>query len=83
MQRDIQFAQQDAQTEVNDLTNELQSDFQVKLNPILEQVRVEKGLLHHFQPPRRGLSSPPTPRSISSAEVVKRFDAAMKSAPKK
>src|SRR6187551_3579499 len=34
LQRDIQFNQQNAQAEFNDLTNELQTEFQKKLLPI-------------------------------------------------
>ncbi len=44
MNRDIQFFQQDANTELQELQNQLQADFQEKLNPILEQVATEKGL---------------------------------------
>jgi len=44
MNREIQFAQQDANTELQELQNTLQADFQEKLNPILEQVATEKGL---------------------------------------
>ena len=47
-QRDLQFAQQDAQTELTDMTNQLQADFQEKLNPVLESIRAEKGLLMIF-----------------------------------
>ena len=46
--RDLQYAQTDAQTEVTDLTNQLQGEFQEKLNPIIEQVRIDKGLLLIF-----------------------------------
>ena len=78
MQRDIQFAQQDAQSEVTDLTNELQNDFQVKLNPIIEQLRVEKGLQMIFDvrdsgivaadtgwicPPKSSSASTPPPKT--------------------
>ncbi len=82
MQRDIQFAQQDAQTEVNDLTNELQNDFQVKLNPIIEQVRVEKGLQVIFSLRDSGIVAADAGLDLS-AEVVKRFDASAKTTPKK
>ena len=44
LQRDIQFSQQNAQAELNDLQNELQSEFQKKLLPVIEQVAQEKGL---------------------------------------
>jgi outer membrane protein len=81
MQRDIQFAQQDAQTEVNELTEQLQNEFQVKLNPIIEQVRVEKGLQIIFSVRDSGIIAADTGLDLSG-EIVKRFDAA-KTAPKK
>ena len=82
MQRDIQYAQQDAQTEVNELTEQLQTEFQLKLNPILEQIRIDKGLLMIFGYPDSGIIAADTGLDLS-AEVVKRFDAAAKTAPKK
>lgn len=82
MQRDLQFAQQDAQTERTDLTNQLQGEFQEKLNPVIEQLRTEKGLLVIFSIRDSGVVSYDTGLDLS-AEVVKRFDAAAKTAPKK
>lgn len=82
MQRDLQFAQQDAQTERTDLTNQLQGEFQEKLNPLIEQLRTEKGLLVIFSIRDSGVVSVDTGLDLS-AEVVKRFDAAAKTAPKK
>jgi outer membrane protein len=81
-QRDLQFAQQDAQTEVQDLTNQLQGDFQEKLNPIIEQLRVDKGLLIIFSIRDSGIVAAEPGLDLSS-EVIKRFDAAGKTAPKK
>jgi outer membrane protein len=81
-QRDLQFAQQDANTELQDMTNQLQGDFQEKLNPIIEQVRAEKNLLMIFSIRDSGVVSA-EPGLDLSAEVVKRFDAAAKTAPKK
>jgi Skp family chaperone for outer membrane proteins len=81
-QRDMQFAQQDAQTEVQDLTNQLQGDFQEKLNPVIEQLRVDKGLLMIFSIRDAGVVAA-DPGLDLSAELVKRFDAATKAAPKK
>ena len=81
-QRDLQFAQQDAQTEVQDLTNQLQGDFQEKLNPVIEQLRVDKGLLMIFSIRDSGVVAA-EPGLDLSAEIIKRFDAAGKTAPKK
>ncbi len=74
-QRDMQFAQQDAQTEVTDLTNQLQADFQEKLNPVIEQLRVDKGLLMIFSIRDSGVVAAEPGLDLSS-EVIKRFDAA-------
>ena len=80
--RDLQFAQQDAQTEVTDMTNQLQGDFQEKLNPVIEQLRTDKGLLMIFSIRDSGVVSA-EPGLDLSTEVIKRFDAANKPAPKK
>ena len=80
--RDLEFAQTDAQTEVTDLTNELQGIFQEKLNPIIEQVRIDKGLLMIFSVRDAGVVAVEPGLDLSS-EVIKRFDAAAKTAPKK
>jgi len=81
-QRDMQFAQQDAQTEVQDMTNQLQGDFQEKLNPIIEQLRVDKGLLMIFSIRDSGVVAA-EPGLDLSAEVIKRFDSAAKTPVKK
>jgi outer membrane protein len=79
-QRDLQFAQQDAQTELTEMTNELQAEFQEKLNPVLESLRAEKGLLMIFSVRDSGIIAVEPGLDLSS-EVVKRFDAAAKTAP--
>jgi outer membrane protein len=81
-QRDLQFAQQDAQTEVQDLTNQLQGDFQEKLNPIIEQLRVDKGLLMIFSIRDSGVVAAEPGLDLSN-EVIKRFDSAAKTPVKK
>ncbi len=81
-QRDLEYAQQDAQTEVQDLQNQLQEEFQTKLNPILEQVRADKGLLMIFSSRDAGIVAADLGLDLSD-EVIKRFDAAAKTAPKK
>jgi outer membrane protein len=79
-QRDLQFAQQDAQTELTGMTNQLQGEFQDKLNPIMEAVRAEKGLLMIFSVRDSGILAADAGLDLSN-EVVKRFDAAAKAAP--
>jgi outer membrane protein len=79
-QRDLQFAQQDAQTELTDMTNQLQADFQEKLNPVLESIRAEKGLLMIFSIRDSGVVAAEGGLDLSN-EVVKRFDASTAKAP--
>ena len=72
MQRDIQFANQNAQAEVNELQNDLQGDFQKKLMPIIEEVAKEKGLYVVFTA-EAGVAFVHPGLNITD-EVVKRFD---------
>jgi outer membrane protein len=80
--RDLEFAQTDAQQEVTDMTNELQGNFQEKLNPVIEQLRVEKGLLMIFSVRDSGIVAI-EPGLDLSGELIKRFDAAAKTPAKK
>jgi outer membrane protein len=80
--RDLNFAQTDAQTERNEMTQQLQAEFQDKLNPLLAQLRIEKGLLMIFSVRDAGIVAVDLGLDLSS-EVVKRFDATPKAAPKK
>jgi len=72
MQRDIQFANQNAQAEVNELQNDLQADFQKKLMPIIEEVAKEKGLYVVFTA-EAGVAFVHPGLNITD-EVIKRFD---------
>ena len=78
-QRDLEYAQTDAQTEVQDLTNQLQEEFQNKLNPILEQLRADKGLLIIFSSRDAGIVAADMGLDLSD-EAIKRFDTATKAA---
>jgi outer membrane protein len=82
MNREIQFFQQDANTELQDLQNDLQGDFQTKLNPILDQVAKEKGL-HVLLDGASSGAVWADPGLDLTAEVIKRFDAAAKTPPVK
>jgi Skp family chaperone for outer membrane proteins len=82
MARELQFAQQDAQNEVNDLRQNLLEEFQTKLNPILEDIRKEKGLHMIFSVAESGLAAADRGLDLSP-EVIKRLDASAKAAPKK
>jgi outer membrane protein len=72
LQRDIQFAQSNAQAEVTDLNNELQGDFQKKLVPIIDEIAKEKGLYVVFTTDS-GVAYMHPGLNISD-EVVKRLD---------
>jgi outer membrane protein len=80
--RELQFMQQNAQAEAEGLERELNAEFQRKLNPILEQVGKEKGLLMLFSIRDNGAVWADTGLDLSE-EVIKRFDAATKAAPAK
>jgi hypothetical protein len=62
------------------MTNQLQNEFQEKLNPVLEQVRAEKGLWLILSVRDSGIVAVDLGLDLS-AEVVKRFDATAKTAP--
>jgi Skp family chaperone for outer membrane proteins len=74
MQRDIQFTQQNAQAEMQELTNDLQAEFQKKLLPIIEEVAKEKGLHAVFSIADSGAAYVHAGLNISD-EIVKRLDA--------
>jgi outer membrane protein len=82
LQRELQALQEDAQQERTELTAQLQGEFQEKLNPIIEQVANEKNLQVVFSVRDSGIVWAYSGIDLS-AEVIKRFDAASKAAPKK
>jgi outer membrane protein len=78
-QKDIERFQQDAQTEITELQQEVQNEFLRKVNPVLEQVAMEKGVeivlnaeAQIFAWANMGLDLSP--------DIVKRLDAASKPA---
>jgi len=75
LQRDIQFAQSNAQAELQDLQNELQGEFQKRLLPVIEEVAKEKGLHAVFSIADSGAAYVHPGLNISD-EIVKRLDAA-------
>jgi Skp family chaperone for outer membrane proteins len=75
--RDLQSAQEDAQQEQQQLTQDLQTEFQQKLFPIIDQIATEKGLHMVFSIADSGIIWPNTGLDLTT-EVVKRFDAAVK-----
>jgi Skp family chaperone for outer membrane proteins len=75
--RDLQILQEDAQTEQQQLTQQLQSEFQKKLFPVVDALAKEKGLHMVFSIADSGILWP-DPGLDLTAEVIKRFDAAAK-----
>ena len=73
-QRDIQFTQQNAQAEMQELQNDLQAEFQKRLLPIIEEVAKEKNLHAVFSIADSGAAYV-HPGLDVSAEIVKRLDA--------
>ncbi len=82
--REVQFLQQEAQSERGALQAELQVEFQRKLNPVLEQVGKEKGLHMLMDINNNGAVWVDTGLDLTG-EVIKRLDAARPAAatPKK
>ena len=72
LQREIQYAQTNAQAEFTDLQNELQGDFQKKLIPIIEELAKEKGLYMIFTA-ESGFAYVHPGLNLSD-EVIKRLD---------
>jgi outer membrane protein len=74
-QKEIQRFTQDAQEEVQQLQGDLQSGFQAKLLPVIQQVVQERGLSILFSQADAGIVWA-DPTLDLTAEVIKRFDAA-------
>lgn len=79
MQVDIQRFTEDAQQEVQTLQQELQEEFQRRLTPILDKVGSDKGLHLLFSAADAGLVWADLSLDIT-ADVIREFDAAAKSA---
>lgn len=73
--REVQFLQQEAQSERAALQNELQIEFQRKLNPVLEQIGKEKNLHMLVDIQNSGAVWVYTGLDLTE-EVIKRLDAA-------
>lgn len=75
LQRQIQFDQQTAQSDMQDLQNQLMGDFQKKIVPIIQTLGKEKGLHAVFSIQDAGAVYV-HPGLDLTAEVIKRLDAA-------
>ncbi len=72
-QVDMQRFQQDAQAEINELQQEVQSDFVKKLQPIVDKIAAEKGLHLLFNSAEAGLAWA-APGLDLTPEVIKAID---------
>jgi outer membrane protein len=80
--RDLQIAQEDAQQEQQQITQDLQNEFQQKLFPIIDAIAKEKALHMVFSIQDSGIIWPDQGLDLTS-EVIKRFDASSKPGTKK
>jgi outer membrane protein len=74
-QRDLERLQQDAQADINEMTQEVQAEFNKKLFPVLEQLSLEKGLHMLFSATDAGLIWA-EPGLDLTQDAVKKLDAA-------
>ena len=74
LQRDIDYARQTAQAEMNDLQQDLMADFQKRLLPVIEEVAKEKGLHAVFSAADAGVAYVHPGLNLTD-EIVKRLDA--------
>jgi Skp family chaperone for outer membrane proteins len=74
LQRDIQFTQQNAQAEMQELQNDLQGEFQKRLLPAVEEIAKEKNLHAVFSIADSGAAYVHPGLNITD-EVIKRLDA--------
>lgn len=73
--KELERSQQDAQEEVQQLQGDLQSAFQAKLYPIIQQVVAERGVQILFSQRDSGIVFA-DPGLDLTADVIRRFDAA-------
>jgi len=72
---EIQRAQQDADAELNELSQQLNVEFQRKLGPVIQQVSQERGLHMLLSRADAGIIWADAGLDLT-AEIIKRFDAA-------
>jgi outer membrane protein len=73
LQREIQFSQQNAQAEIQQAQTELQSGFEKRVTPVVEEIAKEKGL-HAVFAADLGIALYINPALDISGEVIKRLD---------
>ena len=74
LQREIQFTQQNAQAEVQQLQTELMTDFEKRVTPLVAEIAKEKGL-HAVFAADAALALYVHPGLDISTDVIKRLDA--------
>jgi outer membrane protein len=74
LQREIQFTQQNAQAEVQQLQTELMADFEKRVTPVVAEIAKEKGL-HAVFAADAAVTLYVHPGLDISTEVIKRLDA--------
>jgi outer membrane protein len=77
---EIQRFTQDAQAEIQELQEQLRQQFEMRVQPVLEEVRKEKGLHFIFNGPDSGLVAADPGLDIS-ADVIKRLDSKLGAKP--
>lgn len=80
LQKEIQRFTQDAQAEIQELQEQLRQQFEMRVQPVLEEVRKEKGLHFIFNGPDSGLVAADPGLDIS-ADVIKRLDSKLGAKP--
>jgi outer membrane protein len=75
--KDLERFQQDAQAEITELQNEVQSDFVKKATPVIDSIAKEKGLQILFNAGEAGFAWA-DPGLDLTTEVIKRLDSAAK-----
>jgi outer membrane protein len=77
IQVELQRFTQDAQQEIQDLQNQLMQQFELRIQPILQQVGQEKGLHFIYNAPDSGIVWADPGLDVSN-DVIKKLDAAAK-----
>jgi outer membrane protein len=78
-QREGERFQQDAQAEINEIQQEVNNEFMKKVQPIIDQIAIEKGLHFVFNAPEAGLAWA-APGLDISGDVIKKLDSTAKPA---
>lgn len=73
LQRDIQFSQQNAEAEFQQMQTELRTGFEKRVTPVVEEIAREKGL-HAVFAADAGIALYINPALDISGEVIKRLD---------